>query len=55
MFYPKLAVGILIIYLFSEIAPGFVNAVLILVLVGLVLAQSGKFAALADWVSTITK
>lgn len=55
MFYAKLAVGILVIYLASEIAPGLVNGALILVLVGLLLAQSGRFAALAAWVSSITK
>lgn len=52
-FYPKLAIVILLAVAASEVAPEAVNAVLLLILLGLVLGHYGAFASLAGVLGSI--
>lgn len=51
MFYARLFVVFAIVYLLSDLWPEGINLLLVLVLVGLVLANSGRFVWLSNWVS----
>ena len=53
-FYPKLAIVIVIAIGLAELYPEFVNAVLFLVLVGLILGHWGQFSGLAKILGTVS-
>lgn len=54
-FYGKLAIVILIVIALSEAIPEVVNAILLLILVGLILGHYTKFTFLTQLISTVGK
>jgi preprotein translocase subunit SecF len=50
----RLGVAVIVTMLLSEVAPEAVNAVLILILVGLVLGHYSSFAFMADWLGKLS-
>jgi hypothetical protein len=49
----RLGVAIIVVLLLAEVIPEAVNAVLILVLVGLILGHYSSFTFMADWLGKI--
>jgi len=50
----RLGVAVIVTMLLSEVIPEVVNAVLILILVGLVLGHYSSFSFMADWLGTLS-
>jgi len=49
----RLGVAVVVTMLLSEVAPGAVNAVLILILIGLVLGHYSSFTFMAEWLGKL--
>lgn len=52
-FYVRLAIAILVVLALAEVAPGAVNAILLLLIVGMALGRWPAFAWLANFISRI--
>jgi len=50
----RLGVAVIVTMLLSEVIPEVVNAVLILILVGLVLGHYSSFSFMADWLGALS-
>jgi uncharacterized membrane protein len=50
----RVGVAVIVAMLAAEVAPEAVNAVLILILVGLVLGHYSEFSFMADWLGTLS-
>ena len=49
----RIGVAVIVVMLMSSVVPEVINAVLILVLVGLVLGHYSSFSFMADWLAKI--
>jgi preprotein translocase subunit SecF len=50
----RLGVAVIVTMLMAEVAPGVVNGVLVLVLVGLILGHYSSFSFMADWLGKLS-